>query len=154
MLYCVVFWVCFQERDFLYVLLLCWFFRVEIVFECEYSFVEISDVQCFVVVLKVSVLMLIYNYGDYLFEVIEGVVVQNCNFDFELIIGEDVLVDDIFFIVFVYQFCFLKIIRVIYLLFNVGIKENGKRICLLVCGEYVSFCEGDDFWCVFDKFVC
>ncbi|MGN6228565.1 MAG: glycosyltransferase [Dyella sp.] len=119
--------------------------------ECEHSFVEISDAQRLVVAPKVSVLMLTYNHGDYLSEAIEGVVAQNCNFDFELIIGEDASVDDTLSIALVYQLRFPKIIRVIRSLSNAGIKENGKRICSLARGEYVSFCEGDDFWCAPDK---
>jgi len=119
--------------------------------ECEHSFVEISDARRLVAAPKVSVLMLAYNHGGYLSEAIEGVVTQSCDFGFELIIGEDASSDDTLSIALAYQLRFPEKIRLIRSLSNAGMNENGRRILSLARGEYVSFCEGDDFWCAPDK---
>jgi glycosyltransferase involved in cell wall biosynthesis len=117
----------------------------------EDGFVEISDAQRLVGAPRVSVLMLTYNHGDYLSDAIEGVVAQRCDFEVELIIGEDASTDDTLSIALAYQLRFPEKIRVIRSMSNAGMNENGRRIFSLARGQYVSFCEGDDFWCAPDK---
>lgn len=111
------------------------------------GFVEIRDTERLIAAPKVSVLMLTYNHGDYLSEAIEGVVAQCCDFGFELIIGEDASTDHTLSIALAYQARFPSLIRVIRSMSNAGMNENGRRILSLARGKYVSFCEGDDFWC-------
>lgn len=90
--------------------------------------------------------MITYNHADYLAEAIEGVVKQSCDFPFELIIGEDASSDATRQIALEYQKRFPEIIRVIYSENNVGMNINSKRIFEKARGEYIAYCEGDDFW--------
>ncbi|MCP1374076.1 glycosyltransferase family 2 protein [Dyella lutea] len=115
------------------------------------DFIEISDPERLVASPKVSILMLTYNHEDYLPDAIDGVIAQCCDFGFELIIGEDASSDKTLSIALAYQARFPEKVRVIRSKFNVGMNANGKRIFSLARGDYVSFCEGDDFWCASDK---
>ncbi|WP_306581785.1 glycosyltransferase [Dokdonella sp.] len=99
----------------------------------------------------VTVLMITYNHAGYLAEAIEGVVGQECDFPFELIIGEDASTDATREIAFEYQRRYPEIIRVVHSARNVGMNANSFRIFSKARGEYVAYCEGDDFWCARDK---
>ncbi|HET6552826.1 MAG TPA: glycosyltransferase [Dyella sp.] len=99
----------------------------------------------------VSVVMITYNHADYLAQAIEGVVSQQCDFPFELVIGEDASKDETRAVAFEYQRRFPHIVRVLYSAHNVGMNANGKRTFDAARGEFVAFCEGDDYWCSPDK---
>jgi len=112
---------------------------------------ETSDPNKLVEHPLVSVLMITYNHGDYLADAIEGVVHQQCDFPFELIIGEDASTDATLEVAMDYQRRYPDRIRVIHSAHNVGMNANGARIFERARGRYVSYCEGDDFWCARDK---
>jgi glycosyltransferase involved in cell wall biosynthesis len=100
---------------------------------------------------RVSVLMITYNHAKYLAEAIESVVRQACNFPFELIIGEDASKDETLQVAIEYQKRYPEIVRVIHSPTNIGMNANSLRIFERARGEYVAYCEGDDFWCARDK---
>lgn len=108
---------------------------------------EVSDASRLVERPLVSVLMITYNHAGYLAEAIEGVVSQQCDFPFELIIGEDASTDETQKIALDYQRRYPEIVRVIHSAANVGMNANGARVFLKARGEYVAYCEGDDYWC-------
>lgn len=112
---------------------------------------EMSDMSQLAEAPRVSVLMITFNHADYLAEAIEGVVGQECDFPFELIIGEDASSDGTREIAFAYQRRYPGLIRVVYSDCNVGMNANGGRIFARARAEYIAFCEGDDFWCARDK---
>lgn len=114
---------------------------------------ETSDPLRLVKAPRVSVLMITYNHADYLAEAIEGVIGQKCDFPFELIIGEDASSDTTKQIATEYQMRYPEIIRVISSADNVGMNANSLRIFAKARGEYVAYCEGDDFWCAQDKLM-
>ena len=108
--------------------------------------IEISDPAALVDQPLVSVYMLAYRHERFIARAIEGVVAQQCDFPFELIIGEDCSPDRTGEIVREYQRRYPHLIRILTSAANVGAHANGKR-CRLACrGEYVAICEGDDFW--------
>jgi glycosyltransferase involved in cell wall biosynthesis len=94
----------------------------------------------------VSVKMITYNHAPYIAQAIEGVLEQQTNFPFELVIGEDCSTDGTREIVFEYQKKYPDVIRVITSESNVGMKRNGYRTTKVCRGEYIAFCEGDDYW--------
>ena len=112
---------------------------------------EVSDHTCLVKRPLVSVLMLAYNHARYLPQAIDSVLVQHCDFDFELLIGEDASSDDTRAIALAYQRSYPDVIRVVYSEKNVGARTNSNRILDKARGEYVAWCEGDDYWCLPDK---
>ena len=108
---------------------------------------EASDPDRLVAEPLVSVLMITYNHAEFLARAIEGVVTQQCEFPFELIIGEDASPDGSLAIALDYQRRFPHIVRVVHSRMNVGMNANGSRVFARSRGEFVTFCEGDDYWC-------
>lgn len=113
----------------------------------ETETIEVSDPGRLVANPLVTVLMITYNHADYLAQAIEGVVSQQCDFPFELIIGEDASTDATLEIALEHQRRYPQIIRVVYAAANVGMNANGSRIFARARGEFLALCEGDDYWC-------
>lgn len=95
----------------------------------------------------VSVHMLTYNHEPYIRRAIEGVVMQKTDFEFELVIGEDCSQDKTREICFEYQKKYPEKIRVLWWHENVSrFGGNGHRVKVRCRGEFIAFCEGDDYW--------
>ena len=107
---------------------------------------EISDANELVKEPVVSVDMITYNHGPYIRQAIEGVLQQEVDFPYELVIGEDCSTDGTREIVFEYQKKYADIIRVITSEQNVGAHKNALRTEKACRGKYIAWCEGDDYW--------
>ena len=94
----------------------------------------------------VSVLMLAYNHANYIKDAIDGVLRQRVAFPIELVIAEDCSSDATREIVMDYQRRHPDLIQVIISGSNVGMHENHLRALRACKGEYVAYCEGDDYW--------
>lgn len=95
----------------------------------------------------VSVHMITYNHEPYIRQAIEGVMMQKTDFEFELIIGEDCSYDETREICFEYQKKYPDKIRVLWWHENVSkFGGNGRRVRARCRGEFIAFCEGDDYW--------
>ena len=94
----------------------------------------------------VSVLMIVYNHEPYLAEAIEGIVEQQCDFPFELIIGEDASTDASLQIALEYQRRHPGVIRVLHGGSNIGMNANSRRVRAAARGQFLAWCEGDDYW--------
>ena len=97
---------------------------------------------------KVSVCMITYGHEKYIREAIEGVLMQECDFEVELIVANDCSPDDTDQIIreiidnhprgsWIKYFAHEQ---------NLGVGENFKFALLECNGEFISICEGDDFW--------
>ncbi len=95
----------------------------------------------------VSVHMCTYNHESYIRQAIEGVMMQKTDFEFELVIGEDASQDTTRDICFEYQKKYPDKIRVLWWHENVSkFGGNGRRVTARCRGEFIAFCEGDDYW--------
>ncbi len=94
----------------------------------------------------VSVCMITYNHRPYIVAAVEGVLRQETEYPFELVIGEDCSTDGTREIVLDYQKRYPDVVRVIHSERNVGARANHARTIAACRGQYVAFCEGDDFW--------
>ncbi len=95
----------------------------------------------------VSVHMITYNHEPYIREAIEGVMMQKTDFEFELVIGEDCSQDKTREICFEYQKKYPDKIRVLWWHENVSVfGGNARRVTAHCRGEFIAFCEGDDYW--------
>jgi glycosyltransferase involved in cell wall biosynthesis len=112
----------------------------------EDACVEYSDAAELIKRPEVSVIMVTYNHERYLAEAIEGVIRQKTSFPVELLIGEDCSTDGTREIALSYQKRFPEMIRVITSEHNVGARKNFDRLIAAARGQYIAFCEGDDFW--------
>ncbi|PHR59480.1 MAG: hypothetical protein COA44_00635 [Arcobacter sp.] len=94
----------------------------------------------------VSVFMTSYNQEKYIAQAIESIVDQKCDFLFELVIGEDFSTDGTRAIIMKYQKKYPTIIHTLLRDENVGEKQNSREVLEACSGQYIAFCEGDDFW--------
>jgi len=94
----------------------------------------------------VSVGMISYNHAAYVSQAIAGIVMQKCNFTFELVIGVDLCDDDTLSICKEMQERYPDIIRVLTTEIRLGMNANFKRTINSTRGRYIAFCEGDDYW--------
>ncbi len=95
--------------------------------------------------------MTTYNHARYIEQAIESVAIQKTNFPFEILIGEDCSTDG------TREHCqriadkYPDKIRLFLHEHNLGGHENCRRIYNACRGEFIAFCEGDDYWCNHDK---
>lgn len=109
--------------------------------------IETSDAEKLCKHPVVSVNMITYNHEPYIRQAIEGVMMQQTDFEFELIIGEDASKDKTREICFEYQKTYPDKIRVLWSEENVyHLGGNGRRVRARCRGEFIAYCEGDDYW--------
>jgi glycosyltransferase involved in cell wall biosynthesis len=95
---------------------------------------------------KVSVVMITYNHERFIEEAVRSVMMQQTNFDYELIIGEDCSTDNTRAIVEDLQRQYPDKIRLILQPHNVGMVPNFIQAHTAASGQYTALCEGDDYW--------
>lgn len=95
---------------------------------------------------KISVVMLTYNHAAYLKKAIEGVLQQKTNFEFELIICNDASPDDSDEIIMSFLPKHSKIIKYFKHKKNINFIENQRFAFKKATGDYLAYCEGDDYW--------
>ncbi len=109
--------------------------------------IETSDTEKLCKNPVVSVSMITYNHESCIRQAIEGVMMQKTDFEFELIIGEDCSQDKTREICFEYQKKYPDKIRVLWWHENVSkLGGNARRVAARCRGEFIAFCEGDDYW--------
>jgi glycosyltransferase involved in cell wall biosynthesis len=104
--------------------------------------------------MKVSVCVPTYNHEQYIGQMLEGALMQQTSFDFEIVIGDDASNDATPDIIRQYSSRRPEIIRAFLHSENQGPSEprefagrNNVLQLLKACrGEYVAMCEGDDYW--------
>lgn len=97
----------------------------------------------------VSICCLAYNHEPYIEDALEGFLIQETNFPFEVLIHDDASTDHTADIIREYETAYPHIIKPIYQ------KENqySKKVKISQTfqypraqGEYIAYCEGDDYW--------
>lgn len=95
---------------------------------------------------KVSVLMITYNHEKYIEQAVRSVLMQETDFEYELVIGEDCSTDRTHEIVIALQKEFPDKIRLFLHPQNVGMIPNLVAVYGACEGEYIALLEGDDYW--------
>ena len=100
---------------------------------------------------KVSVLVMTYNHANFIAQALDSVLMQQVNFDYEILISEDCSTDGTREIVIAYQKQFPQKIRL--LLSEQNIRSNAivVRGINAAQGEYIALLDGDDYWTSPDK---
>lgn len=98
--------------------------------------------------IKVSILCTAYNHEVYIRDALEGFVNQKTNFNYEIILHDDASNDNTPKIISEYEQKYPKIIKVVYQNENQYSKGNqpSKILFSMAKGQYIAFCEGDDYW--------
>lgn len=96
----------------------------------------------------VSVCMITYGHEKYIQQAIEGVLMQECAFEVELVIANDCSPDNTDNIIKEIQKSNSRSSRIKYIRQekNVGMTANMLFALQHCKGSYVAFCEGDDYW--------
>ncbi len=95
--------------------------------------------------LKVSICVITYNQEHYIQKCLDNIIGQQTNFDFEIVIGEDCSPDNTASIVKDYAHSNANI-NFLDNLKNLGAVANFIRTLQSCRGQYIAFCEGDDYW--------
>lgn len=98
----------------------------------------------------VSVCSITYNHAPYIRECLDGFLMQECDFKYEILIHDDASTDGTQDIIKEYQAKYPEIIKPILQTENqwskgirgIHIRYNFPR----VKGKYIAMCEGDDYW--------
>lgn len=99
--------------------------------------------------LKLTVVCLAYNQERFIKQALDSLLRQETNFAYEILVHDDASTDKTQEIVRTYEKMYPNKIRGIYQKSNQwstgkGITKNF--VSPLIRGEYVAFCEGDDYW--------
>ncbi len=94
----------------------------------------------------VSVCMITYKHEAFIAEAIESVLMQQTDFPFELIIGEDFGLDRTRSICEAYQAKYPDVIRLLPSEKNIGLQQNFIEVLFATKGKYIALLDGDDYW--------
>ncbi|NRF37246.1 glycosyltransferase [Pedobacter foliorum] len=96
--------------------------------------------------LMVSVCCITYNHEKYIAQALEGFLMQETNFKYEILIGEDKSTDGTKAVVEAYRKQYPEMIKLITHDTNIGAIRNQIGVLTQAKGKYVAMCDGDDFW--------
>lgn len=94
----------------------------------------------------VSARVITYNHEKFIRECLEGIFMQETNFPFEVVIGEDCSTDDTRLICEEFKAKYPERVNLLAYNKNIGAQENARRAREACRGKYIAFCEGDDYW--------
>lgn len=97
----------------------------------------------------VSIRCTAYNHEKYISQCLDGFLIQETTFPFEIVIHDDASTDKTVSIIQEYEKKYPRIIKPIYETENQYSKGNGALARILdshMWGKYIAFCEGDDYW--------
>lgn len=95
---------------------------------------------------KLTVATTTYNQEKFIGACIDGIVMQNTNFAFKLVISDDCSTDNTKKILKEYEKKYPNIVKPIFRKKNLGPMDNFIETLNEIDTEYVAFCDGDDFW--------
>lgn len=102
--------------------------------------------------LKLSICCLTYNHEKYISEALESFLAQeDIDFSFEIIISDDASKDSTGDIIRNYKNKYPSIIKPIFNSKNLGPIANFIQALSSCKGEYIAYCDGDDYWSNFKK---
>lgn len=96
--------------------------------------------------MKLSVMMITYNHERYIRQALDSVLMQDVDFPYEIVIGEDNSTDSTRAILLEYAGRHPDKIRLLLHDENVGVIRNFFGTMEACRGEYVALLEGDDYW--------
>lgn len=99
--------------------------------------------------IRVSIICTVYNHEKFLHKCLDGFVMQRTNFKFEALVNDDFSTDDSKRIIEEYKKMYPEIIRPVYQTenqFSKGISISNDILFPQTKGDYITVCEGDDYW--------
>ena len=99
--------------------------------------------------IMVSVICTTYNHEKYIRKCLDGFIMQETDFPYEVLVHDDASTDNTAAIVHEYEILYPDIIKPIYQTENQYSKGKAitRDIIFPKCrGKYIALCEGDDYW--------
>jgi len=97
----------------------------------------------------VSICCITYNHENFIEDAIQGFLIQQTDFPFEILIHDDASRDNTAGIISEYAEAYPKLIKPMFQTVNKlsqGIRPNEVYNLPRVQGRYIAHCEGDDYW--------
>jgi glycosyltransferase involved in cell wall biosynthesis len=113
--------------------------------------IETSDKEKLCDRVRVTVLVLAYNHAMFIEQAVTSILAQQCNFAFEILIGEDCSSDNTLALCLKLQSSYPQQIRLVSAHENVGVMSNFLRLVCRARGKYLALLDGDDYWTSRDK---
>ena len=99
----------------------------------------------------ISVLVITYNQELFIKRCLESILSQKVNAELEILIGDDASTDNTPKILLDYYRKYPDNIKLVLRKQNIGASANIVDLLKKAKGDYIAFCEGDDFWISEDK---
>ena len=99
--------------------------------------------------IMISVICITYNHEKYIRKCLDGFIMQETDFPYEVLVHDDASTDNTASIVREYEILYPDIIKPIFQTENQYSKGKSitRDIVFPKCrGKYIAFCEGDDYW--------
>jgi len=96
--------------------------------------------------IMVSVIVLTYNHEKYIRQALDSILMQQVDFKYEILIGDDCSTDRTSKIVKYYAENHAAIIKDYIRPQNLGASKNLYQLLQCARGKFIAFCEGDDYW--------
>lgn len=100
--------------------------------------------------IKISIICTAFNHEDYIEDAICSFLSQETSFPFEIIIHDDSSLDNTQSIIKKYLYLYPNIIKCIFQKHNqysINVNLPLNNAFSISTGDYIAFCEGDDYWC-------
>ncbi len=94
----------------------------------------------------VTLLCVTYNHEKYVSQTLDSFLMQETDFPFEIVIGEDCSTDKTRDVIKEYQEKYPRLIHLVTGPKNVKFANNFSRALESCRGKYIAHCEGDDYW--------
>ena len=94
----------------------------------------------------VSVAVLTFNSQPTVRQCIDSILMQNVDFDYEIVVGDDCSGDSTPDILLEYSDRFPGKFILLLNETNEGVSKNNIKVLSRCRGRYIAMCEGDDYW--------
>jgi len=96
--------------------------------------------------LMVSVCCTTYNHKQFIAQTIESFLMQQTNFQFEIVVGDDCSTDGTSAVLETFKKKYPTKIKVLSPPKNMGAHYNTIKTANTCKGKYIALCDGDDYW--------
>lgn len=94
----------------------------------------------------VSIFCVSFNHEKFIAQALDGFLMQQTKFDFEIVISDDCSTDNTRAVIEKYKENYPNLFRDVSPKKNLGMQRNWMHTLSTCAGTYIALCEGDDYW--------